>query len=146
MATEIRRIIFSNAEIMQALSSYIAKNKVDFPEGKIVRSSISNSKNIKIDALDNIGSEILNDYNLFEDNRIVTFTMFCDGSFEQRYFNLPATFISAALIEYCLSQGIMLPKDSKKMLAVTDFSICLDINKDNFTEGDQEDDRLTLED
>ena len=59
--------------------------------------------------------------------------LFDERSFEQKFINLTADFISVALIEYSITNKIMMPKNAEKNLDLTEFNICLDINLENQT-------------
>ncbi len=146
MATEIRRLIFSHDEAIEALRSFGNKNGISFPAGKIIRARFAGNAEYEIHSMKELRSKIQRDYNVKENPRAVTITIFCDATLEQKYYNLTANFISAALIEYCIHNKIMLPKDAEKRLDLTDFNICLDISKESFTEADQPGSRLHLED
>jgi len=144
MATEIRRVLFSHKESLEAIKAYGKKNDVSFPKGKIIRARFAGTPEYELNNLKKHKSEVISDYNLKEDPRAVTLTIFCDDTLEQRYFNLTSNFISIALIEFCIANKIMLPKDAEKKLDLTDFNLCLDLSKDNFTSIDQSNARLTL--
>ena len=146
MAIEIRRLIFNHNEAIEAIKAYGAKNSINFPNGKIIRAKFAGLAEYEITAFKQVKSEAQNDYNVKDDPRAVILTLFSEETLEQKYFNLTANFISIALIEYCMSHKIMLPKDAQKSLDMTDFNICLDISRDNFTEVDKSATRLTLAD
>jgi hypothetical protein len=146
MAIEIRRLMFTYLEAMAAIKAYGEKNKIDFPVGRIVRAQYAGNAEYEINPLKQIKSELQNDYNIKDNPRSVILTIFSDKTLEQKYLNLTANFISIALIEYCIKHKIMLPKDAEKSLDFSDFSICLDINKNAFTEVDSDGNRLSLAD
>jgi hypothetical protein len=146
MATEIRRLLFTNAETMDAITSYAKKNNINFSDGRIIRAKFAGGIEYEIASLNQIKSEFQSDYNIKNDKRTVTLTVFRDDTLEQKYFNLTANFISSALIEYCMKNKIMLPRDSEKSLDLSDFNICLDIGKHIETEKDSTDGLLKLED
>jgi len=146
MATEIRRLIFTHNEAIDAIRTYASKNGINLPHGKIVRANFAGSAEYEINNLKQIDSETQRTYNIKENPRAVILTIFSEETLEQKYFNLTSNFISIALIEYCLKHKIMLPKDAEKSLDLTDFNICLDISRDSFTETDKPDTRLSLAD
>lgn len=146
MAIEIRRLIFNHNEAIEAIKTYGAKNGITFPNGKIVRVKFAGTAEYEINNLKQMKSEVQSAYNVKEDARAAIVTIFSEDTLEQKYFNLTANFISIALIEYCILHKIMLPRDAEKSLDMTDFNICLDISRDNFTDGDKSSTRLTLED
>lgn len=146
MAIEIRRLIFTYPEAMSAIIAYGEKNKIQFPAGRIVRAQYAGNAEYEINPLKQIKSDLQNDYNIKDNPRSVILTIFSDSTLEQKYLNLTANFISVALIEYCIEHKIMLPKDAEKSLDFSDFSICLDINKNAFTDADSHGNRLSLAD
>lgn len=146
MAIEIRRLIFTYPEAMAAIADFADKNDIKFPSGRIVRAQYAGSDEYEINPLKQIKSELQKDYNIKDSPRSVILTVFSDETLEQKYLNLAANFVSVALIEYCIKHKIMLPKDAEKSLDFSDFSICLDINKNVFTSADKSNSRLALED
>jgi hypothetical protein len=146
MAIEIRRLMFTYPEAMSAIAAYGEKNNIDLPVGKIIRAQFAGNAEYDINPLKQMKSELQSDYNIKDNPRSVILTIFSTQTLEQKYLNLTSNFISIALIEYCIQHKIMLPKDAEKSLDFSDFSICLDINKNAFTAGDSHDDRLTLSD
>lgn len=146
MATEIRRLMFNHSEVIEAITTYGVKNNVTFPPGKIIRAKFAGIAEFEINTFKQIKFEIQGDYNVKDDPRAVILTLFSEETLEQKYFNLTANFISISLIQYCIAQKIMLPKDAEKSLDITDFNICLDISRDSFTETDNSTTRLSLED
>lgn len=144
MAIEIRRLIFSHNEAIEAIKAYGTKNNITFPDGKIVRVKFAGPAESEINTFKQIKPEIRTHYNVKEDRRAVILTIFSEKTLEQKYFNLSAGFISIALIEYCIDYKIILPKDAEKTLDLTEFNICLDISHDSFTEDDTSATRLSL--
>jgi hypothetical protein len=55
-----------------------------------------------------------------------------------------ADFVSAAMIEYCIANKVMLPKSGAKTIDITEFNICLDITMDIKVEAEEA--VLSLED
>ena len=146
MAIEIRRLIFTYPEAMSAINDYAQKNDISFPKGKIVRAQYAGNAEYEINPLKQLKSEVQADYNIKDNPRSAILTIFSSETLEQKYLNLTANFISIALIEYCIKHKIMLPKDSEKSLDFSDFSVCLDINKNAFTEADNSEGRLSIKD
>jgi hypothetical protein len=134
MATEIRRLVFSHAESTKALKVFGEKYDMTFPEGKIIRAKFAGNAEYEFHSMKQFKSSIHRDYNVEGKPSSVIVTYFDDKTFEHKFFNLTADFISGALIEYSIANKIMLPKAAKKALDVTEFNICLDINYDNETE------------
>lgn len=135
MATEIRRLVFTNAETTKALRTYGKKYDMVFPEGTVIRSRFAGNAEYEFDTMKQFKSPLHGDYNVEGNPRAVIVTFFDEKTFEQKYFNLTADFVSAALIEFCIENKIMMPKDAKKALDITEFNMCLDINFETQTSG-----------
>lgn len=134
MASEIRRLVFSHSESTKALQVFGEKYDVAFPEGKIIRAKFAGTAEYEFHSMKQFKSAIHRDYNVEGKPSSVIVTYFDEKTFEHKFFNLTADFVSGALIEYCIRNKIMLPKAAKKSLDITEFNICLDINFDNETE------------
>lgn len=146
MATEIRRLVFSHAESTRALEVFGKKYDMYFPEGKIIRAKFAGNAEYEFHSMKQFKSSIHRDYNVEGRPSSVIVTYFDEKTLEHKFFNLTADFVSGALIEYCISNKIMLPKGAKKALDVTEFNICLDINYDNETEESKASGLLAMED
>lgn len=133
MATEIRRISFSHSESTTAIRNYGNKSDLSFPSGKIIRANFAGNAEYEFHSMKQVSSPIHASYNVQKNPRAVTLTFFDEKSLEQKFYNVTADFVSSALIEYCLANGIILPSDAEKRLDVTEFNICLDIYKDSIT-------------
>lgn len=134
MATEIRRLVFSHAETTKAIKNFGQKFRMNFPEGKIIRVRFAGSFDHEFHTMKQFKTPLHGTYNIEENTRPVTITFFDEDTFEQKFFNLAADFISGALIEYCIQNRIMMPKHAKKSLALTDFNVCLDVNYESTSE------------
>lgn len=128
MATEIRRLVFTNSEATKALRTYGQKYSMEFPEGKVIRSRFAGNAEYEFHTMKQFKAPIHGDYNIEGNPRAVIVTFFDEKTFEQKYFNLTADFVSAALVEFCIENRIMMPKGAKKALDVNEFNMCLDIN------------------
>lgn len=135
MATEIRRLIFSHSETTTAIRNYGATLNMKFPEGRIIRARYAGNAEYEFHSMKQFKSPIQGDYNVRETPKAITLTFFDEKSFEQKFINLTADFISTALIEYCIAHKIMMPKNAEKSLDLTEFNTCLDINLENITES-----------
>lgn len=135
MATEIRRLIFSHSETTSAIRNYGAAHGMRFPEGRIIRARYAGSAEYEFHSLKQFKAPIQGDYNVKETPKAITLTFFDEKTFEQKYINLTADFISASLIEYCITHKIMMPKIAEKTLDLTEFNVCLDINLENLTDS-----------
>lgn len=131
MTTEIRRVIFTHDESTSALATYGNKVDIKFPEGKIIRARFAGSAEYEFHSMKQIKFASSPDYNVKDVARAVTLTFFNEKTLEQKYYNVTSEFVSAALIEYCIANKIMLPRNAEKRLEMTEFNICLDINTEN---------------
>jgi hypothetical protein len=145
MATEIRRLLFSHSETTKAIKDYGAKFRMDFPEGKVIRVRFAGTYDHDFHTAKQFKTPLHGTYHVEENVKAVTITFFNEKTFEQKFFNLTADFVSGALIEYCISNQIMLPKQAKKNLDLTEFNVCLDISYENKTEADKGNKGITLE-
>lgn len=135
MATEIRRLIFSHSETTSAIRAYGAKMGMKFPDGRVIRARYAGNAEYEFHSMKQFKSPIQGDYNVKETPKAVTLTFFDEKTFEQKFINLTADFISSALIEYCILHKIMMPKNAEKSLDLTEFNVCLDINLENQTDS-----------
>ncbi len=146
MAIEIRRLIFTHSETTAALKRHGAVNGVQFPNGRVIRARFVGGSEFEFHSMKEYKAPIQLDYNVKESERSVILTFFDETTLEQRYFNLTANFISSALIEYCIANQIMLPKQAEKTLDISEFNICLDINHDTGTKDSPRISGMELED
>lgn len=135
MATEIRRLIFSHSETTSAIRSYGDAHGMKFPEGRIIRARYAGNAEYEFHSMKQFKAPIQGDYNVKETPKAITLTFFDEKTFEQKFINLTADFVSAALIEYCVTHKIMMPKAAEKKLDLTEFNACLDINLENITDS-----------
>ena len=142
MPKEIRRLSFSHNEAKEALKQYSDRFSVTLPEGKMLHARFEN-KNAEESAPQFIEG-VSSTPPAQKRNRTIVVTFFAKPSMEHRYYNLTEEFVTAALIQYCIVNKIMMPKDAKKTLDITDFNLCLDIDF-SFATNDTEQ-QLTLDD
>ncbi|GEM_PF-1009228 len=135
MATEIRRLIFSHSETTTAIRNAGAAHGMKFPEGRIIRARYAGNAEYEFHSMKSFKAPIQGDYNVKETPKAITLTFFDEKTFEQKFINLTADFISAALIEYCINNKIMMPKNAEKILDLTEFNVCMDINLESMTES-----------
>lgn len=146
MTTEIRRVIFTHDESTAALTSYGNKVNITFPEGKIIRARFAGSAEYEFHSMKQVKFINDPDYNVKDVARAVTLTFFNEKTLEQKYYNLTSEFVSAALIDYCIANKIMLPRNAEKRLEMTEFNICLDISTENKTDKSSPSGSLALAD
>lgn len=142
MVKEIRRILFSYQEITEALASYGKKTEIAVPDGvinKVIFGSATDTNNVKLTI------DVKQVYNIEPQPRSVIATYFNKETLAHKYLNLPADFISAALVEYCFDNKILLPKTARKQFDITDFRVILDVTSEDDTEADHKVE-LSLED
>lgn len=141
MVKEVRRILFSYAEITDALLSYGKKIEIAVPEGminKVIFGSATETKDIKMLI------DVKQVYNIEPQPRSVVATYFNKDTMAHKYLNLPADFMSAALVEYCFDHKILLPKTARKQFDISDLTVVLDIMSDIET-GKSPGESLSLE-
>lgn len=144
MPKEVRRLVFTHTESTQAIVEYGKKFNITFPKGRVIRAKFAGTAEFEFHTMKDFKSPVHRTYNVQEKHSAVIVTFFDEETFEHKYFNLTADFISAALIEFSIKNKIMLPRNAVKELDVTEFNICLDINFENQTIPDQP--TLSLED
>lgn len=130
MPQEVRRIVFSHIETTEALVNYGKKFSMDFYSGNIIRASFAGNAEYENHPMKQHQSSVQKQYNIEQKPRSVIVTFFDAKTLEHRYFNLTADFISSALIEFCITNHIMLPKHARKSLDISEFNIVLDIATD----------------
>jgi hypothetical protein len=138
MPKEIRRLAFSHTETTKAIHQYSQNFDMVLPEGKILhaRFATAGEEHKAGDEFDH--SAIFQAYNVTASKNNLILTFYEEDTFEHRYCNLKADFVSAALVDYCLKHKIMMPKKGSKILDVTEFNICLDIVMDITVEDEHE--------
>lgn len=128
MPQEIRRIVFSNAEATGAVIRHGEIFNLNFPVGKIVRAKIAGKGEHLPEKAQSFHTELHRDYNIQEQSESIVLSFFDERSFEHKYYELRADFITAALVSFCLDHSIILPRKGKKTLGLTDLNLCLDID------------------
>ncbi len=130
MPQEVRRIVFSHNESTEALVSYGKKFDMNFSSGIIIRASFAGTSEYEHHSMKQHQSSVQKQYNIEQKPKSVIVTFFDAKTLEHKYFNLTADFISSALIEYCIENRIILPKQAKKSLDISEFNIVLDVATD----------------
>lgn len=147
MPKEVRRIVFMHSESTIALADYGKKFDMTFPNGNIIKATFAGHSEYELHSMKQHQNPLQQQYNIEQKARAVIITYFDSKTLEHKYFNLTADFISSALIEYCIANKIMLPKQAKKSLDISEFSIVLDVSTDGPKEqGGQDTNILQLED
>ncbi|TVQ82890.1 MAG: hypothetical protein EA357_07955 [Micavibrio sp.] len=119
--------MFHHNELFDAITHYGAELGYNFPGDKIISAKLASKAEYDFHTQKHFKTPLSKEYNINEIKNSVVVTFFDDKTFEHKYYNLPARFISESLIEYCLRTKIPLPKNSKKKLDLTEFNVCLDI-------------------
>ena len=146
MPQELRRIVFSQAESTEALIAYGKKFGMNFSSGNIIRANFAGTSEYEFHSMKQHQSQVQEQYNIEQKPRSVIVTFFDATTLEHKYFNLTADFISSALIEYCIFHKIILPKQAKKSLDISEFNIVLDVATEPFQKGKESGSTLSLED
>ena len=111
MPTEIRRLVFSHAESTEALSDHGKKFDAPIPAGKLIRAQL----------------KTMEEKDKFQ---MVNLTFYDDMTLSHKVVSMTTDFVRAALIDFCATHRIVLPRDAEKTLDVTEFNFCLDIKMD----------------
>lgn len=136
MPREVRRLVFTHAESTKAIVNYSQQFDMSFPQGRIIKAQYTGSAEYEFHTMKSFKSNIHDKYNVKENAKSIIITFFDETTFEHKFYNLTADFLSAALIEYCIDKNIMMPKEAQKTLDLTEFNICLDINYEKSAEGE----------
>jgi hypothetical protein len=102
MPTELRRIVFTNRELRQALDSNLAHGAAKPPS----------------DSLDSV--KFVDD----KENEIVVTTSVGGGTVETV---LGTALVAAALIKFCMATGVRLPRAAKKSISLSGDNLALDL-------------------
>jgi hypothetical protein len=106
MPTEFRRIVFSNAELRQAIDASRDVKSVSVPDGPLQSVSFIDETREKV-----LVSVLVADCEL---DRV-----------EKRA--LPASFVAAALIRHCMAMHVPLPRFAQKSLVISGENIALEL-------------------
>jgi len=104
MPDETRRLHFSNLELYRALLEHSIRRGRRLPSGRILKVSMHEAPKP--------GFAVVIDDDLRHENAVVR-------------FDLPS--VAAALITYCRSRKVPLPRRARKSLTVVDRRICLEL-------------------
>ena len=116
MATELRRIVFANHEVIEAIMGYNELAKKKLPAASIVSCRLEGSEGAKV-------------------------TLEMRDSVNEKHYRvaLKTSFIGAALMKWCLEQEIPMARSAEKTLEVVgdNLSIAMTINlrADSLVEG-----------
>tara|TARA_A100001037_G_scaffold131808_1_gene119618 strand:- start:32 stop:454 length:423 start_codon:yes stop_codon:yes gene_type:complete len=104
MPTEIRRLVFSNYELVDALRAYSESSNEKIPDGKVKTCTVV-------------------------DDRKTAVTLEIENRFNQGIYqvNLRHEFVGAALLGFCFDNSIPVLRDSEKSLQVSGDNIALTI-------------------
>lgn len=102
MPSELRRIIFSHGELRSALDDYFAGRQTPLPLGLIT--------NVRMEG---------------SDQGIILVAMANDN--DQAMITLAPEQVAAALLKYCRTSRIPVPKNASKSLAISGDTLALDI-------------------
>ena len=103
MPTELRRITFTNAELRIALDEYFALKKTPLPLGVILKVRLENAAHV------------------------LSIQMAGATDNDEAALVLTPEQVAAALLRYCKSTGIPVPKKASKSLAMSGDNLALDI-------------------
>ena len=106
MPTEFRRIVFSNAELRQALDASRDPARVPVPEGQL--------QSVKF--VDETREKVI----------VSVLVVDCEADRVEKR-SLPASFVAAALIKHCMAVRVPLPRGAQKSLAMSGDNIALEL-------------------
>jgi hypothetical protein len=105
MPIEMRRILFSNDELRQALDAYLLSIGQSLPMGYVQAARFG------------------------EDSSHVLLTIY-DRRHEQTHeARVDAAHVAAGLMKYCFSNGIPIPKQARKSISLAGDGLALDVRK-----------------
>ncbi len=131
MPAELRRLVFSHKETTEALLKYGQQENIPFPKGKMIRAKYAGGAEYELHSMKGKQTGVNKNFNVDGQDRAIIVTFFDEETFEHKFFNLTSDFVSAALIGFCIEHKIMLPRDARKSLDLTEFNVCMDVVKDN---------------
>ena len=103
MPTEIRRLFFSNEEIIQAVSNYQQRGSDSLPSGRILELALVPGAALS-----------------------ATVIVQTPGDIQPKEASITTAALAAALIRWCMHQAIPLPRDARKTLSLeSDGRLCL---------------------
>ncbi len=137
MPNEIRRLAFSYAETLSALRSYGERFQVKMPKGSLLHARFAAVDEEKEATGHQDHKALFKAYNVRQNRSNLVLTFYNDKDDSHTPYILTADFVTAALIQYCLGEDIMLPKSARKTLDITDFQLCLDMEMDIRTQGQE---------
>jgi hypothetical protein len=145
MPIEIRRIVFTHNESTRAIHDYGKKFNMSFPEGKVVKAEISGRTDYEFQTAKQFRTIVgKNDVQKDNNNSTIIITFYDEQTMERRFYNLTSQFLTMALVEYCMNNGIILPKNAQKKADMAEMNLCLDVEVDSKTADTPS--QLTLED
>jgi len=106
MPTEMRKVVFTNAEVLEAVRSYNAKAKEKLPTGEILSFKIS------------VDNDVI----------AITIDISDDKSGKTLGVRLTESYIAAVLMSYCVDHKIPIPRAGDKSLQIIGDSIALSIS------------------
>ncbi|HZS82467.1 MAG TPA: hypothetical protein VFA50_06330 [Stellaceae bacterium] len=104
MPTELRRIVFSNEELRQALNTQRIEGRLVIPFGQIQSASFMEKTR---------GDVLLKIYD--------------NNADKHHEVVLGNTFVAAALMSYCIAARIPLPRNAKKSISISGDNVALDL-------------------
>lgn len=127
MPEEVRRIMFNFSEVTKALRDYTQNHDVWLPEGSVARVRRGKKAQHELQTMRGHTEKVQRDHNVSDASDDIMISFFDEVSLEHAYANLSKAFIAAALIEYCISHKILLPKEAQKSIEVEELHVCMDI-------------------
>jgi hypothetical protein len=105
MPTELRRIVFSNDELREALDAYLLSRQESMPVGYIKSAKFG------------------------RDGGDLALSLYDRSADKTHEVVLSASHIAAALIRYCFSHHVPLPRHAAKSISVCGDNVALDVRR-----------------
>jgi hypothetical protein len=131
MPNEIRRLLFDFSEATEALQSYAQNHDVWMPAGKISRIRLGTRGKHEFHTMRGHADKVQRDHNVNNPSDDIVISFFDEASLEHSYVNLSKAFVAAALIDFCINNKILLPKEAGKNIDIDELHLCMDIHFNN---------------
>mgnify|MGYP006437125101 CR=1 FL=1 len=136
MPKEIRRILFNFSEATQALRDYAHNHDIWLPEGRLARVQHGKKNKHEPHTMRSYARKIQDEQNLSDAGDDIVISFFDESSLDHNYANLSKALIAAALIDYCIANKILLPKEAQKTIGIDELHIFMDIQLNTVSDDD----------
>jgi hypothetical protein len=108
MVSEVRHIVFSSEELMQAIVEYCRASKTPLPAGDVIGSTATQAE----------------DSNALQ----VALIMRQPPNYEDETVKIENRVVGAALLRYCISKKVPMPRAASKSLELKDGEVALTLS------------------